>query len=121
MSFVVAFAMLQSTFLVLTSCTNIASASLLHSNQAYHDNSGLVKHRPLRLSEDVSRRSRALAEFRRSSPAIPTTRRAAALGDVARAPAAAALAGAQGALAGLTPAQLMAARRRREEAQQVQR
>ena len=50
-SFVVAIAMLRSTFLVLTNCTKVPSAVLLfiYSSQAYHDNSGLVKQRSLRL------------------------------------------------------------------------
>ena len=50
LSFVVAIAMLQSTFLVLTGRTKVASAVLLlHSPQAYHDSGGLVKQRSLRL------------------------------------------------------------------------
>ena len=50
MSFIVAIAMLQSTFLVLIGCTKITSAaSLLHSPQAYHESGGLVKQRSLRL------------------------------------------------------------------------
>jgi len=50
MSFVVAIAMLQSTFLILIGCTNVTSAtSLLHPPQAYHESGGLVKQRSLRL------------------------------------------------------------------------
>ena len=48
MSFV-ALAMLQSTFLILIGCTNIASAVLLHSSQGYHDTCKLVKQPSLRL------------------------------------------------------------------------
>jgi hypothetical protein len=49
MSFVVAIAMLQSTFLILTGCTNSIRSYLLHALQGYHGRRTLVKRALLRL------------------------------------------------------------------------
>ena len=50
MSFIVAIAMLHSTFLILANCTKSVSAVLLLlARQAYHDSGALVKRAALRL------------------------------------------------------------------------